>query len=94
MNHFFHEEYLQKLYANRFDIKQRKAKTLLWETLINNFLQQYVSRDSITLDIGGGYCEFINQIQSKEKYLVDLNPDALKYANSNVKVLRINILDI
>lgn len=47
------EEYLKKLYSNRFDHQQRKAKVALWKTLIQEFLQKYVGKDSITLDIGG-----------------------------------------
>ena len=85
--------YLKKLYDNRFDPQQKQAKLILWRTLIDNFLQKYVRLDSDVLDIGGGYCEFINQIQAKDKYLIDLNPDARKFANSEVKVLNFNILD-
>lgn len=87
------EDYLRKLYANRFDPRQRKAKNLLWKTLVNEFLQQYVDSDSVTLDIGGGYCEFINHIKSKEKYLIDLNPDVKLFANPDIKVLNLNVLN-
>ncbi|MBW4648117.1 MAG: class I SAM-dependent methyltransferase [Kastovskya adunca ATA6-11-RM4] len=88
------EEYLSKLYANRFDYKQRKTKLTLWKVLVNFFLQNHVGRDLIVLDIGGGYCEFINQIQAREKYLIDLNPDSKEFANSDVKVINIDILSI
>lgn len=88
------EEYLQKLYANRFNPRQQKSKLLLWKTLVDEFLQKYIPNNSITLDIGGGYCEFINNIKSKEKYLIDLNPDAKLFAKSDVKVLNLNILNI
>ncbi|MEA5536457.1 class I SAM-dependent methyltransferase [Crocosphaera sp. XPORK-15E] len=88
------QEYLQKLYANRFDPTQRKAKILLWKTLIKDFLQKYVDPHSVTLDIGGGYCEFINNIKSKDKYLIDLNPDAKLYADPDVSVLNLNVLEL
>lgn len=88
------ESYLQKLYNNRFDINQRKAKLLLWKTLINEFLQQYIPENGIALDIGGGYCEFINNIKAQKKYLIDLNPDAKIYADPNVNVFHVNVLDI
>jgi ubiquinone/menaquinone biosynthesis C-methylase UbiE len=38
------------------------------------------------LDIGAGYCEFINNIQCSLKYAVDLNEDTPHFANSDVKV--------
>ena len=87
-------KYLKKLYDNRFDPQQKKAKLILWKALIDNFLQKYVEKDADVLDIGGGYCEFINQIKANDKYLIDLNPDSKKFANSDVKVLNFNILDV
>lgn len=87
------EKYLKKLYSHRFDNQQRKAKVALWEVLIDEFLQEYVGEDSVTLDIGGGYCEFINQIRAREKYLIDLNPDSKIFANPDVEVFNIDILD-
>jgi len=85
-------EYLQRLYANRFNPSQQKAKLALWKVLIREFLQKYVPSDGAVLDIGGGYCEFINQIQAKNKFLIDLNPDAKQFANPNVSVLNLDIL--
>ncbi len=88
------EEYLKKLYSNRFDYQQRKAKVALWKVLIKDFLQKHVGKELDILDIGGGYCEFINHIQAKEKYLIDLNPDSKTFANPDVNVLNLNILSL
>ncbi|MGJ3252876.1 MAG: class I SAM-dependent methyltransferase [Elainellaceae cyanobacterium] len=85
--------YLEKLYANRFNYKERHAKLQLWKILIKDFLQPHIGKDSIVLDIGGGYCEFINQIRAREKYLVDLNPDSQNFADSDVNVLNVNVLN-
>jgi SAM-dependent methyltransferase len=88
------EEFLKQLYANRFNTSERKAKLSLWKTLVNNFLQKHLGQDKVVLDIGGGYCEFINTVQATEKYLIDLNPDAVYFANPDVKVLNINVLNV
>lgn len=86
-------EYLKTLYANRFDHRQRQAKNAMWKVLIDSFLQQQIgSKNARVLDIGGGYCEFINQVQAREKYLIDLNPDAKDFADPEVKVLNLDIL--
>lgn len=87
------DAYLKKLYANRFDSRQLQAKVALWKVLIDEFLQDYVPPESTVLDIGGGYCEFINQIRAKKKYLIDLNPDSNLFANPDVKVLNIDVLN-
>jgi len=88
------DAYLKKLYANRFDSRQMQAKVALWKVLIEEFLQYYVPPESAVLDIGGGYCEFINQVMAAKKYLIDLNPDSKLFANPDVKVLNIDILNI
>ena len=86
-------EYLQRLYINRFDASQRKAKLAMWRVLIQDFLQQYVRPDAAVLDIAGGYCEFINQIRAQKKVLIDLNPDAKTFADPEVTVLNLNIFE-
>ncbi|MBE9185929.1 class I SAM-dependent methyltransferase [Microcoleus sp. LEGE 07076] len=87
------DTYLKKLYANRFDSRQMQAKVALWKVLVDEFLQNYVPPESAVLDIGGGYCEFINQILANKKCLIDLNPDSKLFANSDVKVLNIDVLN-
>lgn len=88
------EEYLKKIYSSRFDPKQRKAKFTLWKTLTEEFLQKYIDPESVVLDIGGGYCEFINQVKAREKYLIDLNPDSQLFADPNVTIFNVDILNI
>jgi SAM-dependent methyltransferase len=87
------DTYLKKLYANRFDSRQMQAKIALWKVLIDDFLQNYVPPESAVLDIGGGYCEFINQIMAEKKCLIDLNPDSKLFANADVNVLNIDVLN-
>ena len=88
------DTYLKKLYANRFDSRQMRAKVALWKVLIDEFLQNYVPPESAVLDIGGGYCEFINQIRAGKKSLIDLNPDSKLFANPDVNVLNIDVLNL
>jgi ubiquinone/menaquinone biosynthesis C-methylase UbiE len=85
-------EYLKTLYANRFDHRQRKAKNAMWKVLIDYFLQAHVGKNGRVLDIAGGYCEFINQVEAREKFLIDLNPDSQNFADPDVKVFHLDIL--
>jgi ubiquinone/menaquinone biosynthesis C-methylase UbiE len=77
---------ISRLYARRFDDRERLAKHDLWKTLCKAFLQKYVPPDSAVLDIGAGYCEFINNISAGRKYAVDPNEDARGCADAEVKV--------
>jgi SAM-dependent methyltransferase len=84
---------LAKLYANRFDEEQKEAKLKLWQVLIDQFLNKYIDESDTVLDIAGGYCEFINSIHAREKYLIDLNPETEQYADKTVKFIHGNVLN-
>lgn len=60
-----------------------KKRTAMWKVLAK-FIQRYISKSSIVLDLGAGYCDFINSIKAKEKHALDVFTDMDKYAHSDV----------
>jgi SAM-dependent methyltransferase len=76
---------LQKLYQKRFG-DELSSKNLIWKTLCTHYFQQFISPGDTVLDMGAGYCEFINNIQCAHKYAVDLNSDVEAFAGNDVKV--------
>ncbi|HZY66929.1 MAG TPA: methyltransferase domain-containing protein [Rubrobacteraceae bacterium] len=85
---------IDKIYQTRFDSDTVAAKKELWNVLVEQFLQRYVPTDAAVADIGGGYCEFINAVRCRQKYVVDLNPDVHKYAAPDVEILLSDASDI
>ena len=81
------EKSLGKLYTERFKDEQLLRKDAVWKVLCNHFFQKYVPRDSFVLDIGAGYCEFINNIQCARKIAVDTNQDTTRFASEEVTVI-------
>jgi len=75
------------LYNNRFDKQDKERKKALWKVLCTSFFQQYIPKDACVIDVGAGFCEFINNITCREKYAVDLNENTAAHANPDVKVL-------
>ncbi len=77
---------LKEIYRRRFgdDIEFRIK---LWSVLCNNFFQKYVPENSVVLDVGAGYCEFINNIKAARKIALDLNPDIREFASKDVEVV-------
>jgi ubiquinone/menaquinone biosynthesis C-methylase UbiE len=77
---------LREIYRRRFgDDIEFRAK--LWAVLCNNFFQKYVPENSIVLDIGAGYCEFINNIKASKRFALDLNPDIKEFASKDVDIV-------
>jgi len=61
-----------------------KRGNLVWKC-IAKYLQKYIKRDSRILDLGAGYCYFINNIKAKEKHALDIFEGLKKYADKDVK---------
>ena len=77
---------LDVLYQGRFSKKEVKEKTRIWVILCKHFFQEYVSSGDTVLDLGAGYCDFINNIQCQKKLAVDLNEDTPLLAHPDVTV--------
>ncbi len=77
---------VQAIYERRFadSLEFRRG---MWDVLCREFFQQYVPRDATVVEIGAGYCEFINHIRAGRKIAVDLNPDTRKHAAGDVEVV-------
>jgi SAM-dependent methyltransferase len=75
---------LASLYRFRFKESDLPGKMRIWQTLCHGFFQQFVAADSTVLDVACGYGEFINNIRSKKKLAIDLNPDTKRFLNNEV----------
>lgn len=71
---------LADLYGNRFNEHERNQKERIWRVLCTDFFQRYVRPSDTVLDVGAGYCEFINNIKCASKIALDLNEDTQVYA--------------
>ncbi|NTW97212.1 MAG: class I SAM-dependent methyltransferase [Oscillochloris sp.] len=79
---------LSKLYTNRFSDAEQRQKAKIWKVLCHDFFQRYVKPTDTVLDVGAGYCEFINNIVAAKKIALDLNEDTPRYAAPGVRVVQ------
>jgi SAM-dependent methyltransferase len=64
---------LQQAYAMRFE-QTAQYRIAVWKILTATFFSRWIPESSVILDLGCGWGEFINQINAKRKYGMDLNP--------------------
>jgi SAM-dependent methyltransferase len=78
---------LEQIYRERFSgmLEYRRE---VWRVLTSRFFCRWISTKAVVLDLGCGYCEFINNISAGKKYGMDLNPDAVKNADPDVTVFQ------
>jgi SAM-dependent methyltransferase len=77
---------VQQIYKTRFSgaIDYRKN---IWKVLTSYFAR-WVPPDSAVLDLGCGYCEFINTVAARKKFGMDLNPEAQHMAHPEVTIIQ------
>lgn len=79
------KDYVLSIYADRFD-KDADKRQVMWEVLCKDFFQKFIKNNDTVLDLAAGYCEFINNINCKNKIAVDLNAKTRQKAAKDVKV--------
>ena len=103
---------VKKLYKTRFSLKNGGdvlcRKNAIWKVLCDHFFCKYIPPHCTVVDVGAGYCEFINNITSRKertqlsdhcdsdltKIAVDMNPATKEFAKKNVTVLSDDCLAI
>lgn len=81
------ENRLKEIYQKRFN-KEIKERDVIWEVLCRHFIQKFIpDRSGTIIDLGAGYCEFINNIEFRNRYAYDLNKDVSKFADKGVRVV-------
>ena len=76
---------LQQIYSARFAGKTG-YRNQVWKVLVR-FFGQWFPKTGTVLDLGAGYCEFINNAEAGMKYAMDLNPSLRAQAAKEVTIL-------
>jgi SAM-dependent methyltransferase len=83
-----------QLYQRRFSDRELQRHGAFWRPICH-YLQRYVQPDGVTLDLGAGFCHFINTIRSREKIALDVNAENLRrYADKEVRIVVASGVDL
>ena len=66
-------------------LQNDRRRFVTWEALCKYFFQKHISEESTILELGAGYCDFINNIQAKKKFAIDIWHEFPKYANVGIE---------
>jgi ubiquinone/menaquinone biosynthesis C-methylase UbiE len=75
---------VRQIYRARFADTGLEKRERVWKTLCSVYFNRRVVKSGSILDLACGYGEFINNIDVKEKYAVDLNLDAETYLKPGI----------
>jgi hypothetical protein len=79
-------QYFETRYAPHPD------RNRVWKAICE-YLQPFIPPQSVVLELGPGYCDFINQIQAGGKYALDVNPDVARMCGSDVRFLHATAIE-
>jgi len=71
----------QRYFETRFTYDRKREA--VWRVL-TRYLQRYISLDAQILEVGAGYCHFINNIKGTEKHCLDIFEELPQYAANEV----------
>lgn len=84
--HYTSPEDLQEIYRRRFE-GTLEYRNRVWQILCADFFSHWIQPTERVLDLGCGYCQFINNVACSEKYGMDLNPSAADHAAKSVVLI-------
>jgi SAM-dependent methyltransferase len=82
-----------RIYEYRFKGVDRNKKLSTWK-IIAEFIHEKLGKPSSMIDPAAGDCEFINQVPATERWAVDMGEHTKRAAQSDVKVVIGNNLDV
>jgi ubiquinone/menaquinone biosynthesis C-methylase UbiE len=74
----------EELYRQRFAAVSQETRAAMWEVLCRVVLQRYIEPTDTVVDLGAGFCEFINAIRCKHKVAIDASPALRQHAADGV----------
>ncbi len=77
--------------SGQYDFDPRRP--IAWREIIR-FLKKFIPTEATVVDLGAGYCNFINQVKAAKKYAVDYSPNLSKFANSDVEKIQTRASDL
>ncbi|MHB1316297.1 MAG: class I SAM-dependent methyltransferase [Minisyncoccota bacterium] len=72
-------------YASRY--VWNKDRDIVWKEIVR-YLNPYLKNKNTILDLGSGYCDFINNVEAKERIAVDMSPDSADYTGEGVRFIQ------
>lgn len=70
-----------------------KGRKEVWKAICQ-YLSRYISPQSSVLEIGSGYCDFINNVKARTKFAIDIDENSKKYCDPDITFLNIKATEM
>ena len=79
-------------HETRFAFDERRET--LWKTLCESYFNRLISLDDTVLELGAGYCSFINNVRARKRIAVDIWPGVTEAAQPGVQARVGSVTDL
>lgn len=84
---------LQSMYSYRFSDAHKAQMAAVWRVLVDDVFQRWISPTAAVLDVGAGFCNFINQVRAGRRVATDANPHVAANCAPGVEFIQAAGLD-
>ncbi|MBI4817806.1 MAG: class I SAM-dependent methyltransferase [Deltaproteobacteria bacterium] len=77
------EQFQQEYFRTRFVFDPRREP--VWRAVAEFIQKHWIAKDARVLDLGAGYCDFINHIEAKERHALDIFQRLPEFAGPGVR---------
>jgi SAM-dependent methyltransferase len=81
----------ERYFDTRFKPDPRRDR--VWQRIVSHLKGRW-SGDAAIVDVGAGYCSFINNVRGRRRVAVDLHADLERYAEDGVETMRLSATDL
>jgi hypothetical protein len=79
-------------FSSRLTADPKRA--VLWKSLWNSYFRFQISEEDTVVDLGAGYCDFINVVRARKRIAIDRWPGSREHAADGVEVHTGDITDL
>lgn len=69
------------------------TRPIVWKEIVR-FLAPYLEKADTVVDLGAGYCDFINNVSAPHRIAVDTSPDLTTFAVQGVRTVQSPVTDL
>jgi len=82
-----HNHYTDRAVYHAVHLTEDATRATVWEVLVD-YLSIYVQPQAHVLELGAGFCYWINEVTAARKVAIDVWPDLFKYAAPDVQAVQ------
>lgn len=68
-------------------------RPIVWREIVR-YLGKFISKEATVLDLGAGYCDFINNVICRKKIALDYSVDFKQYALPDVETIQSSVINM